>query len=527
MRLVCLLLIAIGSAGLAAGAAAETVPLKVVEGHLVVGVSLSNAEGESNDVMLEVSLERPEVLVLHGDQHEWLKDGASVGLLLKPDLQVALPANEVVIEARGGRERIQNELTRMHSNETGELPVKGTLGTGFLRRYRVVLDVAGGTMTLTPPGAAPRLDSTLARSFELREGRAWLPLRYADGKSGQLLLGSENYDTLIDSQSARDLGKAAGDIGPVRLGRESETPPFDLAQDLAFRPRLLADDDDKANDGALLVSGVNLLEIFRVEIDWSASRIAFTRRREIRYPRADLEFFQAEVAAKPEGILAWLQRYPQSRLSAEAAAELMQLRIEQSATDDEVMQALQWVVDTAPVDRRLESCMQYVRTFVPMPGKTGLVERAGALALKYSRSAATVQDTYRLHNLIGEAFLKDGELTEAWKHFLSAAFMPLDNESDLVHNLSVNLNLARVYDRQQRFARAYSRYRRARDLMNVKGRDRPSLIDLLSHAPDESTLTPEARQLIESARIWKAEIDTAMARLRTKIPPDNRVLLDG
>jgi len=525
-RLTQVLLCVVGNVGLMTGVAAETIPLKLVAGHLVVGASLTNAQGQSNDVNLEVSLERPEVLVLHGDQLEWLEKATSVGVLLKPGLQLGLPASEVVVEARSAREELQNRLTRLHSSEMGERPIKGSLGAGFLKRYRVVFDVAGGAMTLTPSRAGSPL-AGVARNFELKEGRAWLPVSYGAGKSGQLLLGSENYDTFVDGGIARDMGKAAGDIGSVKLGRASDVPPFDLSQDLAFRPRRFADDDDRDNDDALLISGANLLEIFRVDIDWSASRIAFTRQRETRYPRGDLDFFQAEVAGRPEGMLAYLQQHPDSRFGAEAATYLMQWRLEQHATDDEVLQALRWIVDTAPADRRMESGMEYVRMFATMPGKTRLVQRAGMLALQFSRDAVTVQDTYRLHNIIGEAFLKDDELTPAWKHFLAAAFMPLDNATDLRHNLAVNLNLARVYEKQQRFARAYSRYRKARDLMSLKVRDQPSLLEIANGAVDAATLNPQQLQTVEAARTWQAEITTSMTRLRARIAPDNRVLLDG
>jgi tetratricopeptide (TPR) repeat protein len=276
----------------------------------------------------------------------------------------------------------------------------------------------------------------------------------------------------------------------------------------------------------MLVSGVNLFEVFRVGIDWSTSRMAFTRQREARYPLEDFEFFEAEASGKADDLLAYLRRHPKTRLGAEAAAALMKVRLEDRAPDDGLVEALQWIVDTAPADRRLESCMEYVRAFAAMPGRSALVQRAGAMALKSSRAAVTVQDTYRLHNLIGESLLAAGNLEEAWKHFLSAAFMPLDNQSDLLHNLAVNLNLARVYDRQDRYARAYSRYKKALALMRVKVKDRPTLVEFAA-MPENPDMPPDMREYAESARRNLAEIDGALKRLRPKIPAGNRVLLEG
>jgi hypothetical protein len=500
-------------------------PLKVVDGHLLVRAVITNSKGDSNEVMLEIALEREEVLVLHKDQHEWLESGPSMGLRLEPDLQVSLEGSDVKVEGMPARERAQNAVSRFHSQETGETPVKGTLGAGFFRRYHVAIDVPAGEMKLSALGSTRAVGDSVER-FSVEGGRMWLPVKFGGARDGRLLVGSAHFDTLVDSAIARSMGKPAGDVGSVQVGREADRPIFDLAQDVVFRPRLLAEDEDPGNDGAAFVSGVNLLEAFHVEIDWNDSQIAFTRKREARRSQADFELFQAQASGKPENISSWLQRNVSHRLSIEAAAGLMQWRIEEQATDAELMQALQWIVDTAPPARRMESCIGYVRIFAAMPGRSSLVQRAGSLALQHSRSALTAQDTYRLHNILGEALLKEGALTEAWKHFLSAAFMPLDNSTDLLHNLSVNLNLARVYDRQDRTVRAYSRYRKALALMSVKVRNQPALIEAAQGANNPS-LTPEQRNELESLRGLQAEIESAMKRLRARIPADNAVLAEG
>ena len=108
----------------------------------------------------------------------------------------------------------------------------------------------------------------------------------------------------------------------------------------------------------------------------------------------------------------------------------------------------------------------------------------------------TVQDVYRLHRVLGELYLEQGELDSAWKHLLSAAFVPIARDPE--HAFRVALNLARVYEKQGRAARAYSRYKAA---LAVPG------------AP----VTPDLRK----------EITEALARLKTGIPSDTLKLLDS
>jgi len=521
-----LLWMLLGLFGRAALAQADVIPLRVIDGHLLVPAVLTNAEGESNEVMLEVMLERPETLVLHADQKEWLGKAESVGLLLGAEFRAPLQANEVSEESRQAREAMQNTLTRLHGHGLDERPVKGSLGVGFLRRFHVVLDVPAAQITLTGPADVSPGSAQIVRRFELSNGLAWLPVTVGSSEPGRLLVGTGNYDTLVSAPFARAKGKPAGDIGSVLVGAIGEKGTLDFTKDVALRPRFLADDDDTGNDDATLVMGSGLLEVFRVEIDWARSTIGFSRLHEPMFPAEDFEFFKAESSGKPESLIGFLQQHPKHRLSAEGAAELMQWRVDAGAIDDELMEALQWIADTAPPDRRMESCVAYVRTFASMPGREKLVRRAGDVALKYARNAVTVQDTYRLHNLLGEVLMEQGELTEAWKHFLSAAFVPLDDSVDRQHNLTVNLNLARVYEKQGRQVRAYARYKKALGLMRLKGQDSPSLLDLESHATDDAALTTAQRQQVEAIRRWHAEIDSAMKRLRPMIPADSLSLLD-
>jgi hypothetical protein len=508
-----------GLLGLAGVAAAQTpgaslvIPVRVVEGHLMVVGYIANRAGDVNDLSLEVSFEHPGVLTLHGDQHAWLDAPAIVKLVLKPDVEVQLPGNEVRAESRPEREALHNALTRFHSNQLDEHKAKGVLGAGFLSKYRVVLDVAAGTLTLSPPESQAPPRGERVQDFELRDGRIWVPVSYADGRDGHMVLGGDWYDTHIDGALARELGKPAGNVEPMWLGEEGRY--VDLSGQLAFRPGSMT--------GPVLVSGVNFLESFRVEVDWTGSQIAFTRTRQPEYPQADFDFFQAELDKSADAMQQYLRRHPESRLAPDAARALMQRRLQEAeVTDASLLAALQWVVDTSRQERRMENCVQYVNHFRTMPGRAALVVQAGKLALQHSREAVTVQDTYRLHNIIGEAYFEQDQVNDAWKHFLSAAFMPLDDRTDRLHNISVQYNLARAYDRMDRHTRAYSRYVRTRDMLEP-------IAEQLEGA-DEATiegLAPALRMQVKLLKGAVGAVKEAVERLSKQIPPEELEMLEG
>ncbi|MEL1263056.1 hypothetical protein [Pseudoxanthomonas putridarboris] len=497
--IVIIFLLAFGWSGqsLAAG-----VPLKMVQGHVLVEASITNPEGESLEVMLEVALERPEGLILHSDAFDVLVgDKTGTNLRLAQDIQQSLPFDQIVRESNAAREQAQGRLTRFHSGEMGEKPLKGSLGLGFFRQYRLILDVSSEMLELRPPGGRP--SGQFTRKVEIVNGQAWIAANLA-GEEGRVLLGTADYDSIVDAQLMHRLGRAGGEVS-FRLGGSSELPIWELGQEIALRPRSLAEEGIRDGEKTIGRTGVGLLELFSVDVDWSAGQISFTRRNDKPFPQVDRDYFAAEASGDPRNLIEFLKRYPKHRRAAEAAQVLMQVQVARKASDEELVEALQWIADTALPRRELESCMPSLRAFARLDGRRALVVRAGELAMKYSRTAITIQDIYRLHALMGEALFKEGDLEAAWKHFLSAAFVPLDNDSDRLHNTMVNMYLARIYEQQGRYARAYSRYLKAQGL--IRG--------------------AAAGGMPEIAADWKSEIDQALVRLRPQIPADNLVLLEG
>ena len=493
--------------------ASLSLPLRLVDGHIILSATLYDQGGADDAVSLELVLDSPAAITLHGDQLGWLKlDESKIRKNQHPPVKVVfaggttlqLPATDFKPEGSSARVDSQNRLTQLFPTQLDERKVKGTIGLGFLRNYRVTLDLVGRELTLAPSiadAAASPTESAAAQgsdfsgTFELRDGRLTLPVQVPGPRpSGLLVLGSSFYDTLIDQDLAKALDRPTGDVEPVTLLGET---PIELSRYVAFRPKAWRATPIAAGDERLFLSGVNLLAAFRLEIDWTASQLHLTQQADPARPEADRAYFQAETTGTADAFEAYLKAFPESRMNNEAARKLMALRIDDFApSDEDLLSALDWVIKTTSAERRTETGLTYVTRFAATPGQTALAIKAAQLSLSHSRLAMTVQDVYRLHRVLGELYLEQGELESAWKHLLSAAFVPIARDPD--HAFRVALNLARVYEKQGRAVRAYSRYKAA---LAVPG------------AP----ITADLRK----------EITDALARLKTGIPAETLKMLDS
>ena len=481
-----------------------SLPIRVVNGHLIVLTDLVGFR-YTNEASFEISLEYPDALTLHPDQYDWLSippgdvglgDGPQVRLLIQGGGRLSIPAKDVVPERSADRVAFQNSMTKLHSKALGERKLKGTIGIGLLRRYFVSIDVAGKRMILAPPrepsprpeAASDTVDVTLP--FEYVNNRVQVSSNVGDDRRGIFVVGGTNYDTFIDTRVVKTMGKPAGDVSPVWLADQAANGRrIDVSQYLAFRPKPFGLSATPGADSPLVITGVNFLENFQVDLDWVNQRMGVTQRKAPVYPKTDFLFFEAESRGTPEALEAFLQAHPDSRLGQDAADLLIRKRLEQEgSTDAEVMKALSWAIRTTPADRRIETCLTYVEMFDKLPNRTSLAIAAGDEGLKYSREAFDARTVYAMHHRIGQLEMKRQEWDEAWKHLLSAAFMAPDD-------LNVILDLARVYDKQGEVRRAYARYKR------------------LSVAPGAP---PDIA----------AEIKAAMERLRKQLPKDDPLLRD-
>jgi len=445
------------------------IPVSVVAGRLVVRCDVST-RFRRLPVNLFLDLEATCGLELHNKAAAGLKAELEDGTAFP--ITVHLPDLDLHVERRElGDDEYLDEYTRWNSIDLGEVAVVGRIGARLLKDWHTVLDLDAGYVELSEPREAtegeaeePELPEGVVRlPVTIVDDVVWLPVAYDGGTPAAMVLGTGGYDSTVDAFLAEDLGAPAGDIGEVRLG------PFDLDDFVALRP---AEVDYVHPDGALGVTGLGLLQSFRVELDRTNRAVTLQQVRPAHHPVGDLDFFAAMVDEDGEGVARFLETYPEHRLALEASRLLVTLRLIEGAGEDEVRTALGRVDRACPKDLRATSALQQMKVCSAF-GFPRYLLVAGEIGLKSGRDDRYPNAVHEIHARMGEVDLELGEETEAWRHLLAAAFgMPEDG--------MVNLNLGRFYEEQERYRRAFSRYVQAA----IRAESGPQAVEGLARIAD-------------------------------------------
>ena len=357
-----------------------------------------------------------------------------------PDFRLTVPKRE------HGDEDYLDDFTKYHAAEMGENAVVGTLGAEVLRDWHLVFDLVAGYVEFSPAHARsaeppPALPGSVVVQATVRDELVWLPVRDEEGRQSAMALGGSRFDTVVDRDWAEQHGAPAGDVGALTVG------PFDLAQFVAFRPEEVI---QVHPDGVFGVAGINLFRHFRVEIDRVNRWVRLTPTRPPDFPADDLAFFRARADEDADALEAFLDRYPQARLGIEAADLLLQFRLDDGAPADDVHRALRRAHEVFPADLRATAALDRMKVLAE-DGWPEYLVYAGELGLESGREDRYPEAVHKIHAKLGEVHLDADDLEGAWKHLLSGAFgMPEDG--------MVNLNLGRLYEKQGRWRRAFSRY---------------------------------------------------------------------
>lgn len=423
------------------------VPVKVVAGKLVVSCDISTRVRRI-PVNLFIELDQKAGLRLHNRAAMGIRaenrDGTPNAITIHlPDMPIRVPKRE------HGPEKSYEDFTRFHSPDLGEVALVGSIGSQILKQFHVVFDLPDGVMRLRPAAArdedaASDVEGSTTVPLTLTNDLAWFTVQFADGKPGAMAVGTSGYDSVIDRQLAESRGKPAGDVGALSVG------DIDLASYVALRPEEI---NQVHADGVVGITGLNVLEHFRVEIDRVNRFVRFTERKPADFPEADLAFFRARADEDGDAVEAFLKEHRDARLAVEAARLLVDLRLDEDADDETTTRALQWVNDTHGEDLRATAMLGLMRSLT-QAGRPGLVVAAGKIGVESGRKDRYPDSVHKIHRDIGRVLLETYRTepsTDAWKHLLSAAFgMPEDGLT--------NLYLGRFYEEKGRVRRAFSRY---------------------------------------------------------------------
>lgn len=422
------------------------VPVSIVAGRLVVPCQLAAKKRIAANLFLDY--EAPCELTMHnraamGIEAE-AEDGTATPIkVLLPDIEFEVARRELADDKAFER------FTKWYSKELGENSVVGTIGARLLSRYHVTFDLAAGFVEFSAPREASRepppvIDGTTVVPITVFNDLVWFPVAYGDRRGGAIALGTAKYDSWVDSDLADELGHPAGDVGPVVVGG------IDLAPFVAFRPERVP---HTHHDGVFGVIGLNVLRHFRVEVDRVNRTSRWTNTAPPQFPTEDLEYFRAREHGDGGALMQWLEAHGDARLAPEAAQRLLELRLDENADEATVKKAMEFVHATRPADLKATGALELMQT-MQQAGRPTDALVAAELGLAAGRDDRYPESVHKLHARMGSILLEHQRSREAWKHLLSAAFgLPDDGP--------LNLDLARCYEQEGRFTRAYSRYLQA------------------------------------------------------------------
>ena len=342
-------------------------------------------------------------------------------------------------------------LSQNNAQELGEIPAAAIVGLPALAKYVVQLDVSGGELRLLPPSGLKESGLVTENSsglttfkYDVQVTGYWLTAEGEDGFPLRVQFATRQFDTIIDGIVADMAGAPGGDIDRLMLDG------INLGEFVAFRPEDLSQSPGRPD----LVLGTNLLESFLVTINQAADSISLKQLSKPVFPKEEREFFVARSEEDAEAIESFLEKNPKSRLAGEAAELLLSYRLaEDPASREKIGQAMDYRIAAARLERRSETMVSLADELLDSQRADSSILAFDALSkgLVYAGDDLNASARHEINARLGKLCLDKGDLKQARRHLLSAAFgMP--------RNGSVNLWLGGLYERTGKPARAWSRY---------------------------------------------------------------------
>ncbi len=439
-----------------AALAAPEIRFKVVNGKPCAKCTL--AVGERSipaNVVIDLGTHAP--LLLHERTAKLLR--------VAPDSTADLRFDGAVLgglRPRAAKLRSLEELTNKYAPDLDEMPAVAIVGLPAFAEFTVELEIGAGVLRCLPAsehppaatqpaeaGPATRNAEDEPRSwsgpYEDRGYGYWLTGQAPGGFALRIMLSTAYYDTIIDANAADLAGSAGGAIDSLHMG------DLNIARYVAFRPEDLSGMPKPQPD---VILGTNLLSHFRMTIEPQSRRIAFRQTRSPSFPAEERQFFVARAQSDANAIEAFLKAHASSRLAADASEKLLALRMDEDPPNhDAILRAVRWQAESAPKDRRAATMLALADELLgkPRDGQARLVAEVVKVGLEYAPSALNSRTTHDLRARLGLLALQRGDLAEARRQLLSAAFaIPRDP--------LVNLWLGQLYEKSGQLTRAWSRY---------------------------------------------------------------------
>lgn len=348
-------------------------------------------------------------------------------------------------------------LTRDYASELGEVPVVGMIGLPAFADFAPQLDLGRGVLrVLSAEEGMREVGQTLGQSGDKtspawtfaykEEGHGiWLPGTGPGNYAMRVLFRTSEYDTQIDATTADLAGAPGGELDALLVGS------LNLAKYVALRPVDLSSAQKPRPD---VVIGTGLLQHFRLTVDLANRRMRWEQTRKPAFPSEERQYFVAVVDGNADAVEAFLKAHPDSRLGDEASRKLIELRLKDDpVASDDFEQAVALRADRSKPNRRATALLELADQLLASDrsDKYALAKTALSVGLKYAPKGLDATAAHRIQARLGRVAYVQGDLKQARRHLLSAAFgMPRDP--------TTNLWMGELYERMGKRTRAWSRY---------------------------------------------------------------------
>lgn len=439
------------------------IPVRVIDGRLYAKAQIQGA-GPRVPIHLLVDFASPGPFALHVNTARLLE--------LQPGQGVKLTFRGFEMEnlvPDVSRIQFLEGLTAEYAQELEEIPVSGILGLrAFPKTKRLELNLRRGLIRLLDPPAAldepPPAENVdqpmpVADAWKALERGTKITFPYeerSDGVRFQVRL----EDQLLTASLAT--GELDTWIRPGKIDLERDVPERLRLQDIEITRHVALRPGDKPFDvagGVDVVLGTNFLADYILTLDprWKVGVLeALTEPVD---PSTDRAGFRALASAAPDALDAFYEANKEHRLAKEVGVALLRARLGERDVDTKALvRAVEVFAATTPAKRRsrvlLDMLGQMERFGLSDENQTALRGRSLELALEASKEDEDAEAVHKTRREIGTMLLEEGDLDQAHRHLLSAAFgMPRDG--------MVNLRLGQLYEKMDKQRRAWSRFLQA------------------------------------------------------------------
>ena len=333
--------------------------------------------------------------------------------------------------------------TRLHAGELGEVPVIGFLGPAAFDSNVIELDMGKGLLR------------TMGLAADAAQ-EAEMPYRAME--CGIVVAGTGPAGMPVQAVLSTRLHDSALAPAALKLAREKGAKPNVLAiaeVDWGARTAIRFDAlDDTWPESVNAVVGAEALAGSVVTLWPKRGMIAAIPRPSPPFPENEQRYFIALADSDAKAVTEFIQAGARRRLLDEACLRLMDIRLldaRSSAAD--LIAALDLLALKHSPDRRSVSLLNIADALEQTAHghREQLVGHALELAIRESGEALEPTAIHDVHIRIGRRAFAKGDLLQARRHLLSAAFgMPKD--------AACNYWMGEVYRETGKLRRAWSRY---------------------------------------------------------------------